>query len=112
MSDRDKCLRESWRAMEELYESGKCRAIGVSNFLERHLDRLASDGFRVMPHVNQCEFHPYQNPVDLRKYCKEKGIHFQVRSFNTKVRDNKLHTIIYRVTVRSPRARYSTTRPW
>ena len=37
------CLRGTWRAMEELYESGKCRAIGVSNFLERHLEGILSE---------------------------------------------------------------------
>ena len=64
--------------MEELYESGKCRAIGVSNFLERHLEGILAE-CRVVPHVNQCEFHPYQNPKGLRDFCSEKGIAFQGR---------------------------------
>ena len=37
------CLRWTWRAMEELYQSGKCRAIGVSNFLERHLEAILAE---------------------------------------------------------------------
>ena len=37
------CLRGTWRAMEDLYESGKCRAVGVSNFLERHLEGILAE---------------------------------------------------------------------
>ena len=48
---------ESWRAMQELHEQGKTRAIGVSNFLPEHLDRLAAESATV-PAVNQVELHP------------------------------------------------------
>uniref|UniRef100_A0A8C4JH54 Uncharacterized oxidoreductase ZK1290.5-like n=1 Tax=Dromaius novaehollandiae TaxID=8790 RepID=A0A8C4JH54_DRONO len=43
---------ETWRAMEELYEKGLCRSIGVSNFLISHLEQLEEDCV-VIPHVNQ-----------------------------------------------------------
>ena len=36
------------------------------------------DSASVTPHVNQCEFHPYQNPIKLRKLCSELGIAFEV----------------------------------
>lgn len=55
----------SWRAMEELYKSGKVRAIGVCNFLP---DRLADLCFNadIIPHVNQIERHPhYQRQEEL-----------------------------------------------
>jgi 2,5-diketo-D-gluconate reductase A len=48
---------ESWLAMEELLAQGKTRAIGVSNFLPEHLDRLATESSTV-PAVNQIELHP------------------------------------------------------
>lgn len=48
---------ETWKAMEELYEEGKIRAIGVSNFLPHHLNPLLASA-SVMPMVNQLEFHP------------------------------------------------------
>jgi len=63
----------AWRTLELLYEQGKVRAIGVSNFLERHLDRLLSFA-SITPHVNQVEFHPYQNDSKLLEYCQEAGI--------------------------------------
>ncbi len=88
VADKTGRLLETWRALERLYEEGRCRAVGVSNFGELHLEALAGEGCgRVMPHVNQCEFHPYQNPVRLREYCREKSIVFQVR---TNVTNSKL----------------------
>lgn len=63
--------------MELLLESGVCRAIGVSNFEECDLENLL-DTASVVPHVNQCEFHPLENPIGLREYCQDNGIQFQV----------------------------------
>ena len=48
---------DSWHAMEELLAEGKARAIGVSNFMPEHLDRLAAESSTV-PAVNQIELHP------------------------------------------------------
>lgn len=48
---------ETWRAFEKLYEAGKIRAIGVSNFLQHHLEPLMENA-RIQPMVNQIEFHP------------------------------------------------------
>jgi diketogulonate reductase-like aldo/keto reductase len=64
---------ETWRAMEELYESGKIRAIGVSNFLEHHLEKLLRET-KIVPAVNQIEFHPELVQSELLKYCDKKGI--------------------------------------
>eukprot|EP00090_Calanus_glacialis_P025013 TRINITY_DN3885_c0_g1_i1.p1 TRINITY_DN3885_c0_g1~~TRINITY_DN3885_c0_g1_i1.p1 ORF type:complete len:286 (-),score=89.24 TRINITY_DN3885_c0_g1_i1:442-1224(-) len=66
-------LLETWRTMELLLESGKARAIGVSNFQERHLLRLLEDA-SIAPHVNQIEFHPYQQDLELINFCKERNI--------------------------------------
>ena len=70
-------LEETWRALELLMENDKCRSIGVSNFNEKDLEELI-DIATIVPHVNQHEFHPYQNPQKLRQFCKENRIQFQV----------------------------------
>ncbi|XP_036939861.1 glyoxal reductase isoform X1 [Acanthopagrus latus] len=67
---------ETWRALEELYEEGVCRAIGVSNFLVHHLEQLKED-CGVVPHVNQVEYHPFQQPNKLKEYCQQEGIVFE-----------------------------------
>jgi len=64
---------DTWRTMELLLESGKTRAIGVSNFQERHLNRLLEEA-SVVPHLNQIEFHPYQQDLGLINFCKENDI--------------------------------------
>lgn len=64
---------ETWRAFEKLYKEGRAQSIGVSNFLEHHLDEIinATD---IVPAVNQIEFHPYLQQQTLVDYCKDKGI--------------------------------------
>jgi 2,5-diketo-D-gluconate reductase A len=58
---------ETWKAMEEIYASGRCRAIGVSNFQAHHLRRLFSQA-EVRPAVNQIEVHPYLTQEELRAF--------------------------------------------
>jgi len=65
--------QETWKAMEELYEAGRIRAIGVSNFLVHHLEDLLQH-CKVVPAVNQVEFHPRLVQPELLKYCLDKGI--------------------------------------
>uniref|UniRef100_A0A7M4F7N8 Prostaglandin F synthase-like n=1 Tax=Crocodylus porosus TaxID=8502 RepID=A0A7M4F7N8_CROPO len=67
---------ETWRAMEELYATGMCRSIGVSNFLINHLEQLKED-CEVTPHVNQVEYHPFQRPQELLDYCRSRNIVFE-----------------------------------
>ncbi|XP_028328090.1 uncharacterized oxidoreductase ZK1290.5 isoform X1 [Gouania willdenowi] len=67
---------ETWRALEELYEEGVCRAIGVSNFLVKHLEQLKED-CNVVPHVNQVEYHLLHQPSQLMSYCRQEGIVFE-----------------------------------
>ncbi|XP_037643165.1 uncharacterized oxidoreductase ZK1290.5-like [Sebastes umbrosus] len=67
---------ESWRALEDLLEQGLCRSIGVSNFVIHHLEQIKQD-CTVVPHVNQVEYHPYQQPHKLMEYCRQEGIAFQ-----------------------------------
>ena len=64
---------ESWRAMEELLAEGLTRAIGVSNFLPEHLDRLAAESSTV-PAVNQIECHPRDPQHEQRADDARRGI--------------------------------------
>jgi 2,5-diketo-D-gluconate reductase A len=64
---------ESWRAMAEMLAEGKIRAIGVSNFLPEHLDRLAAES-AVVPAVNQIELHPWLPQREQRADDDRRGI--------------------------------------
>jgi methylglyoxal/glyoxal reductase len=70
---------ETWKAMEELYEKKKIRAIGVSNFLVHHLEEFLPD-CNVVPAVNQVEFHPELIQPDLLSYCRNKNIQLEAWS--------------------------------
>jgi len=68
----DKTLA-AYKALEALLSDGKVRAIGVSNFTRRHLDRLLTD-ISVVPAVNQIELHPYFTQPDVQKADAEHDI--------------------------------------
>lgn len=69
----------TWAAMEGLYDSGKARAIGVSNFSCKKLEDLLAIA-RVPPAANQVECHPVWQQAKLRDLCASKGIHFSAYS--------------------------------
>nr|CAB3461278.1 unnamed protein product [Digitaria exilis] len=69
----------TWGAMEKLYDSGKARAIGVSNFSCKKLEDLFAVA-RVPPAVNQVECHPVWQQDKLRKLCQSKGVHLSAFS--------------------------------
>ena len=64
---------EAYRALETLLSDGKVRAIGVSNFMPEHLDRLFAKA-TVVPAVNQIEVHPYFQQAALQRMHKAHGI--------------------------------------
>ena len=64
---------EAWRAMEKLYRDGVVRSIGVSNFQEKHLNKILETG-TIVPQVNELECNPYLSVRPLRQFCAEKGI--------------------------------------
>ncbi|MGZ4459944.1 MAG: aldo/keto reductase [Nocardioidaceae bacterium] len=64
---------ETWKAMEEIYSSGRVKAVGVSNFNPHHLRRLHGET-TVVPAVNQVEIHPYFGNEDVRAFDAEHGI--------------------------------------
>jgi len=66
-------LEPSWRAVEEIYRSGKAKAVGVSNWTIEGLKKLLSYA-EVKPMVNQIEIHPFLPNEDLVKFCLEHDI--------------------------------------
>ena len=64
---------ESWKALIELYEEGRVRAIGVSNFQIHHLEDLKNQEL-MQPMINQIETHPEFPQNELHEYMKENGI--------------------------------------
>lgn len=72
-SDWKKLDIETWKAFEERYKEGKAKAIGVSNFLNHHMQNIL-DNCEVEPMVNQIEFHPGYIQKDVVDFDKEHGI--------------------------------------
>ncbi|RQO30766.1 aldo/keto reductase [Taibaiella sp. KBW10] len=72
-------FKETWRALEDLYQAGRVKAIGVSNFLQHHLEALLPDA-RIVPMVNQLEHHPYLVQASLQGFCKAHQIQFEAWS--------------------------------
>ena len=70
--------RDTWRAMEQLYNEGKCKAIGVSNYTVSHLKEMIEEGSKykvnIFPMVNQFELHPKLTQKELIQYCKSHNI--------------------------------------
>lgn len=64
---------ETWKALEKIYAEGRAKSIGVSNFLKNHLEIILNN-CRVLPTVNQIEFHPGLIRKETIDFCKEKGI--------------------------------------
>ena len=63
----------AWRAMEELYQAGKIRAIGVSNFYpDRILDFMLHN--KIPPAVNQIEINPFHQQIEAQSFLKQHGV--------------------------------------
>ena len=60
---------ESWRAMEEAYEAGQIKALGISNFYGRHITELMKTA-KIAPMVNQIKLCPGQTQDALVDYCR------------------------------------------
>lgn len=72
-------IEETWQVMEEIYQSGRARSIGVSNFQIHHLEKIIELN-QTVPAVNQIEFHPYLVQPELTAFCREKGIQVEAWS--------------------------------
>lgn len=71
--------KETWRALEKIYADGRVKAIGVSNFMQHHLEDLMIDA-QIIPMVNQMEFHPYLVQQDLLDFCTKNNIQYEAWS--------------------------------
>lgn len=65
--------REAWRALEDTYQAGKLKAIGLSNFQQADIDNIL-ESCTVKPMVNQILAHISNTPKELIEYSQEKGI--------------------------------------
>jgi diketogulonate reductase-like aldo/keto reductase len=66
----------SWRAMEALYQEGRIRAIGVSNFQpDRIMDLIVHNN--VVPAVNQIETHPFNQQIETQKFLQENNVQIE-----------------------------------
>ncbi|OKL58816.1 hypothetical protein UA08_05822 [Talaromyces atroroseus] len=72
-AESDEKLQEKWADMEKVKESGKARAIGVSNYIKPNLEATLKTA-KITPVINQIEFHAYLQHVDLLEFQKERGI--------------------------------------
>ncbi len=70
---------DTWRAMEELYSSGKVRALGLSNFLPYHAENIIKN-CTITPQVAQLEFHPGHTQTFALNYYREHNILLQAWS--------------------------------
>lgn len=66
-------LQSAWADMEAIQASGRAKSIGVSNYLKEHLEVVLATA-KVVPAVNQIEYHPYLQHGDLVDFCRAKGI--------------------------------------
>lgn len=71
--------RQPWRALEEAYQAGKIRAIGVSNFLESYPNN-SLDSCSIKPLVNQLLVHVGNTPHELLSFCPSNDILVEVYS--------------------------------
>lgn len=92
---------ETWRALEKALSDGKVRAIGVSNFQPKHLNHLL-ENCKIVPHVNQIEFHPACQQHEILKLCKQHNI--QVVAYSSLGVGNLLqHSVVLNVARRIER---------
>ena len=69
-------ISDTWRAFEELYQAGRIRAIGVSNFLVHHMETLLEHA-SVVPFVNQIELNPTYQQREIVSWCERHGVQLE-----------------------------------
>jgi diketogulonate reductase-like aldo/keto reductase len=67
---------ESWKALEKLYQDGRVRAVGISNFQIHHIEDILAK-CKVKPMLNQVELHPRLRQADLHQFCVQNQIQLQ-----------------------------------
>ncbi|WP_054940002.1 aldo/keto reductase [Paenibacillus ihuae] len=83
--------KDTWRALERLYDEGRVRAIGVSNFQIHHLEELKKES-SIVPAVNQVELHPRFIQKELHDYCAQHQIQIEAWAplMKGRLQDNEL----------------------
>ena len=79
--------KEMWLALEKLYDEGRAKSIGVSNFGVGHIEEMKSYAKVWPPHVNQIELHPWCQQKTIDQYCQKHGI--VVEAYSPLVRGQK-----------------------
>lgn len=72
-ADNDEELQQKWADLEAIKASGRAKSIGVSNFLQEHLEAILKTA-KVVPAINQIEYHPYLQHGDLVAFHKKHNI--------------------------------------
>lgn len=84
---------DNWKQIEDIYRSGKVRAIGIANLRERHIEALKEIASE-MPHVVQIEYHPFRTVPQMVSLLKKENIQLEAYSANCVmlpfVRENEL----------------------
>lgn len=79
-----------WSEMEKIYQTGKARAVGVSNYQESHLQEVINLK-SLVPAVNQIELHPYLSQEPLVEFCTQYNVHIESWSPLCANKNNLLH---------------------
>lgn len=69
----EEMLQDQWAQMEAIHASGRAKSIGVSNYIQHQLESILKTA-KVIPCINQIEFHPYLQHGDLLDFHREKQI--------------------------------------
>ncbi|KAM0192775.1 hypothetical protein ACHAPA_005879 [Fusarium lateritium] len=109
--------KEMWQALERLYEEGKAKSIGVSNFGIKHIDELKQFAKVWPPHVNQIELHPWNQQREAVEYCEKNNIVVEAYAplvRNQKADDKTLNSIAdkHKVTPSKVLIRYCLQKNW
>jgi diketogulonate reductase-like aldo/keto reductase len=88
---------ETWKALEEIYDSEQVRAIGVSNYTVKHLKELLEQS-TLIPAVNQVEFSPFLYQKDLIEFCQSKEI--AVEAYSPLTRGRRFNNSILQEIIR------------
>ncbi|KAI6752372.1 hypothetical protein HG530_013741 [Fusarium avenaceum] len=109
--------KEMWLALERLYEEGKAKSIGVSNFGIKHIEELKQFAKVWPPHVNQIELHPWNQQREAVEYCEKNNIVVEAYSplvRNQKADDKTLNSIAdkHKVTPSKVLIRYCLQKNW
>jgi diketogulonate reductase-like aldo/keto reductase len=102
--------KDTWKALEKIYEEGRVRAIGVSNYLVPHLEELGTYA-NVCPSVNQIEHTPFCNMQETYLKCKALGI--ALESYSPLIRGlKKDHPVLLEIGTKHERSAFQILIRW